>query len=69
MIDCIDIFCGAGGLSLGLRQAGVSVNLAVDIDAACLRTYSQNHDSTKIVQGDVSKVSCCLLYTSDAADE
>lgn len=69
MIDCIDIFCGAGGLSLGLRQAGVSVNLAVDIDAACLRTYSQNHDSTKIVQGDVSKVSCELFEAQRSQSE
>lgn len=56
MIDCIDLFCGAGGLSLGLRQAGISVRLAIDIDDNCLDTYKKNHPETRILKGDVAKV-------------
>lgn len=34
----IDLFCGAGGLSLGLEAAGFDVILGVDIDPVCIET-------------------------------
>jgi DNA (cytosine-5)-methyltransferase 1 len=34
-----DLFCGAGGLSLGLQQAGFNVVLGVDNDAEALETH------------------------------
>lgn len=36
----LDLFCGAGGLSLGFIKAGFRVALAVDNNAAALDTYS-----------------------------
>lgn len=45
-----DLFCGAGGLSLGVRQAAAELGmatvteLAVDSDAAALATFAANHD-------------------------
>ena len=39
MYSAVDIFCGAGGLSLGLREAGFGVAAAVDHDAAAAKTY------------------------------
>ena len=38
----VDLFCGAGGLSLGLEQAGCKVILAVDIDERALTTHRAN---------------------------
>ena len=38
----IDIFCGAGGLSLGLRKSGFEIRLAADNDATALETYRTN---------------------------
>lgn len=38
----IDIFCGAGGLSLGLRAAGFDIVAALDYDAAAANTYRAN---------------------------
>lgn len=38
----IDCFSGAGGLSLGLANAGFRVCCAVDTDSAAIRTYSEN---------------------------
>lgn len=35
----IDLFCGAGGLSLGLQEAGIEVVLGVDNDEAALQTH------------------------------
>ena len=38
-----DLFCGAGGLSLGLTQAGFDVVLAVDQDEDALSTHRAHH--------------------------
>lgn len=38
----VDLFCGAGGASLGFHQAGFDVRGAVDIDDDALETYTKN---------------------------
>jgi DNA (cytosine-5)-methyltransferase 1 len=38
----IDLFCGAGGLSLGLSSAGFEVAIGVDNDARSIETYNHN---------------------------
>ena len=38
----VDLFCGAGGLSLGLQQAGFEVVAAVDNDERALATHRAN---------------------------
>ena len=37
-----DLFCGAGGLSLGLKEAGFDVICAIDWDDAAIETYRAN---------------------------
>ena len=39
---CIDSFCGAGGLGLGLQRAGFEILLSFDIDQLCINTISKN---------------------------
>ena len=39
---CIDSFCGAGGLGLGLQQAGFDIRLSFDIDDICIKTIKEN---------------------------
>lgn len=39
---CIDSFCGAGGLGLGLKRAGFEILLSFDIDQKCITTINQN---------------------------
>lgn len=38
----IDSFCGAGGLGLGLKQAGFEILLSFDIDPLCVDTVTKN---------------------------
>lgn len=45
---CIDFFCGCGGFSLGMMQAGFEVVAAVDHDATALMTYMINLGSYPI---------------------
>jgi len=39
---CVDCFAGAGGLSLGLSQAGFEVLLSFDVDTRCVETLRSN---------------------------
>lgn len=41
-ISAIDLFCGAGGLSYGLQQAGVLVVGGIDIDSSCRYPFETN---------------------------
>lgn len=43
-----DLFCGAGGLSMGLSQAGFDVVLAVDHDEEALETHRSNHPGLSV---------------------
>lgn len=55
----IDLFCGAGGMSLGFTQNGFITSLANDIEPCCVDTYAHNHPDTPrehIVLGDINEV-------------
>ncbi|SPD85977.1 Modification methylase HgiDII [Micropruina glycogenica] len=41
-VSVIDLFSGAGGLSLGLRQAGMSIAAGIDVEEACRYPYEAN---------------------------
>lgn len=52
----IDLFCGCGGLSLGLEQAGFSLMFASDIDPICVSTFLHNRNIPKerMFVGDIA---------------
>ncbi|WP_158151269.1 DNA cytosine methyltransferase [Pantoea ananatis] len=41
-LTCIEGFCGAGGMSLGLEQAGFDIKLAFDVNDSAIETYNKN---------------------------
>jgi DNA (cytosine-5)-methyltransferase 1 len=53
-VRAVDLFCGAGGLSEGLRQAGFDVIAAADHDPDACATYRLNFPDTKLVAGDLT---------------
>ena len=53
----VDLFCGAGGLSSGLKKGGFDVVLGIDIDQAALRTYKNNIKKAKVLNKDIKLVS------------
>ncbi|HYW19050.1 MAG TPA: DNA cytosine methyltransferase [Nodularia sp. (in: cyanobacteria)] len=54
-ISTVDLFCGAGGLTHGFEQAGLSVKAGYDIDPACKFPYEHNNKAKFILQ-DVEDV-------------
>lgn len=54
-IDAIDLFCGAGGLSYGLRRAGINVLVGVDMDPACEYPYESNNNAA-FKKADITKL-------------
>jgi DNA (cytosine-5)-methyltransferase 1 len=50
----IDLFAGAGGLSLGLEQAGFDVAAAVEYDPVHAATHEFNFPNTKVLCADVA---------------
>lgn len=38
----VDLFCGAGGLSYGLQQAGIEVSAGIDLDPDCRHPFETN---------------------------
>lgn len=55
-IKAVDLFCGAGGLTLGLEKAGVNVALGIDIDPACEYPFEANNKA-KFLKKSVEDVS------------
>ena len=52
----IDLFCGCGGTTIGLKQAGFDVIAAVDLDPLALATYKANHPKVKLYEEDIRNV-------------
>jgi DNA (cytosine-5)-methyltransferase 1 len=59
-VVAIDLFCGAGGLSKGLQDAGIPVVAGIDIDPACKYPFEANIDAA-FVQEDVRNVTAAHL--------
>ena len=52
----LDLFCGAGGLSLGLKLAGFEVALAVDKWAAAHETYASNFPDVNFLAAEIGQL-------------
>ena len=50
----VDLFAGAGGMSLGARMAGIDVRLAIEKDSHAAATYVSNHAGTRVMVCDVA---------------
>lgn len=49
----IDLFCGCGGLSQGMKQAGFKILCAVDNSKEAIASYKLNHPKVFALQQDV----------------
>jgi len=54
-IKAVDFFCGAGGLTHGLKLAGIEVFAGVDVDESCKETYEYNN-SAEFINKSIVKI-------------
>jgi DNA (cytosine-5)-methyltransferase 1 len=53
--SAVDLFCGAGGLTKGLENAGINVSAGIDLDDSCRYAYEENNDA-EFIKADLSTV-------------
>lgn len=53
----IDLFCGCGGMTCGLKMAGFRVLGAVDNNPLAVKTYRQNHPEVHVWETDIRTLS------------
>ena len=56
MIKAIDFFCGAGGLTRGLLDAGIEVLAGVDNDKRLQETYTHNNKPSRFINKDLDDI-------------
>lgn len=61
----LDLFSGAGGMSLGAINAGLDISLALDNDKDAASTFKRNHPETKFICEDIRNVDPQLLLNND----
>ena len=55
-LTAVDLFCGAGGLTLGLKRAGFNVVAGIEINPEIAKTYKANHPTTKLLIKDAREI-------------
>ena len=56
MASVIDLFAGAGGLSLGAARAGFNVAAAVELDSHAISSHKVNFPNSVHIQKDIMKL-------------
>lgn len=56
-LRAVDFFCGAGGMSYGLQQAGIKVLAGIDSSPDCKETYTSNVAGAQYIQEDICRLS------------
>ena len=67
-VQAIDLFCGSGGLTHGMAQAGINVLAGLDLDSTCEYAYTANN-TAKFICSDIGAYPGSRLmnmYSSEA---
>jgi DNA (cytosine-5)-methyltransferase 1 len=52
----IDLFSGAGGMSLGAAWAGIRVRFAIEASQHACRTYAYNHSDVTVINRPIETI-------------
>lgn len=61
-LTAIDIFSGAGGMSVGASMAGINVMVAVEYDKHAVASFKANHPNTEVIEKDIRYVKILDKY-------
>ncbi|MBI5559015.1 MAG: DNA cytosine methyltransferase [Deltaproteobacteria bacterium] len=53
----IDLYCGSGAVTAGLKSAGFQVVCAIDVDPIACATYRANHPEVHLFEEDIKTIS------------
>lgn len=67
-MNCLELFAGAGGLALGLHQAGFKIVGAVEFDKYACETLRQNDFVEKVIEADITKIDNIKDYITEDID-
>lgn len=54
-IGAVDLFCGVGGLTYGIQQAGIKIVAGIDLDESCRYPFEKNNNS-EFIHKNISDV-------------
>lgn len=68
-VHAVDLFCGIGGLTRGLKDAGINVRAGFDIEESCKYAYEANNSGARFFRQDIRTIraSDILPFYKDAA--
>lgn len=52
----IELFSGAGGMSLGASNAGIEIRMAIEIDKSAAQTFKINHPKAIVIADDIRNI-------------
>jgi DNA (cytosine-5)-methyltransferase 1 len=61
-IRAVDLFCGAAGLSLGLKESGIQIAAGIDLDPACRFPFEKNIGA-EFLEQDVATLESSMVHT------
>ncbi|MGA2715519.1 MAG: DNA cytosine methyltransferase [Bryobacteraceae bacterium] len=65
----VDLCCGSGAVTAGLRKRGFDVIAAVDNDPVACETYRANHPRVKLLQEDLRSIDPHMLLDARSVSE
>lgn len=63
--SAVDLYCGCGGATEGLKKFGFRVVAAVDNDEVACRTYRKNHPGTTLYTDDIRRIKPSRIKSKD----
>lgn len=65
MLYGIDIFSGAGGLSLGAEMSGIAIIDAIEINKYAAASFAHNHPKAHVITDDIVNIKKSQLHIKD----
>lgn len=63
-MKAVDFFCGGGGMSFGMQEAGIKVLAGIDYEPSCKETYEANITGAKFIEANVFDLAETALETT-----
>lgn len=62
-LTAVDVFCGCGGVTEGLKRGNIKVIAAIDNNPIACRTYKHNHPDVHLYDKDINDINVQDIYS------